>query len=77
MDQALKKEVSEQKEVFAEVFRGGGWQSDCIIEGMRNSDDFYATIVGQVRLDSWSRGRVILLGDAAWHSVVSVPAPRW
>jgi 2-polyprenyl-6-methoxyphenol hydroxylase-like FAD-dependent oxidoreductase len=42
-----------------------------IIEGMRNSDDFYATVVGQVRLDSWSRGRVILLGDAAWAPALS------
>jgi 2-polyprenyl-6-methoxyphenol hydroxylase-like FAD-dependent oxidoreductase len=71
MDQALKKGVSEQKEAFAEVFQGSGWQSDRIIEGMRNSDDFYATVVGQVRLDSWSRGRVILLGDAAWAPALS------
>lgn len=33
---------------------------------MRSSDNFYAHVVGQVRMDSWSRGRVILLGDAAW-----------
>ena len=66
MEQALKKDVAEQKEAFAEAFQGSGWQSERVIEGMRRSDDFYAHIVGQVRLDSWSRGRVILLGDAAW-----------
>ncbi|KAH8682865.1 hypothetical protein BGZ60DRAFT_511954 [Tricladium varicosporioides] len=66
MNQALKKSVSEQKELFAEIFQGSGWQSNRLIEGLRSSDNFYAHIVGQVRMDSWSRGRVILLGDAAW-----------
>ncbi|KAH6684653.1 hypothetical protein B0J14DRAFT_573325 [Halenospora varia] len=66
INQTLKKGVSEQKELFAEIFHGSGWQSDRLIEGLRSSDNFYAHVVGQVRLDSWSRGRVILLGDAAW-----------
>lgn len=30
------------------------------------ANDFYSQEVGQVRLDSWSRGRVVLLGDAAY-----------
>jgi 2-polyprenyl-6-methoxyphenol hydroxylase-like FAD-dependent oxidoreductase len=66
MEQALKRDVAEQKEAFAGAFQGSGWQSECVAEGMRRSDDFYAHVVGQVRLDSWSRERVILLSDAAW-----------
>jgi 2-polyprenyl-6-methoxyphenol hydroxylase-like FAD-dependent oxidoreductase len=66
LEQALKGDVSEQKEAWAETFRGAGWQSSRLLEGMRTSDDFYALVNGQVKMDSWSRGRVVLLGDSAF-----------
>ncbi|KAH7161957.1 hypothetical protein B0J13DRAFT_579843 [Dactylonectria estremocensis] len=40
-----------------------------IIRDMQNdatANDFYSQEVGQVKLDSWSRGRVVLVGDAAY-----------
>src|SRR5262249_2926027 len=33
---------------------------------MRSETDFYFDSVGQVHLDEWSRGRVVLLGDAGY-----------
>jgi 2-polyprenyl-6-methoxyphenol hydroxylase-like FAD-dependent oxidoreductase len=33
---------------------------------MAGAADFAFADLAQVRLDSWSRGRVVLLGDAAW-----------
>ncbi|MER7426831.1 FAD-dependent monooxygenase [Nonomuraea rubra] len=33
---------------------------------MRHASDFYFDSVGQVRMDSWTRGRVALVGDAAY-----------
>ncbi|NUS04746.1 MAG: hypothetical protein HOV97_19560 [Nonomuraea sp.] len=32
---------------------------------MEQADDFYFDTISQVYLDSWSRGRVVLIGDAA------------
>jgi 2-polyprenyl-6-methoxyphenol hydroxylase-like FAD-dependent oxidoreductase len=33
---------------------------------MRRAPDFFFEQMGQVRLDRWSRGRVVLLGDAGY-----------
>jgi 2-polyprenyl-6-methoxyphenol hydroxylase-like FAD-dependent oxidoreductase len=33
---------------------------------MRTTDDFYSTSVAQVKVDTWSKGRVVLLGDAGY-----------
>lgn len=61
-----RREVSRQQAVLAEHFAGTGWESDRLLEDMRYAPDFYFDPVGQVRMDSWSRGRVALVGDAAY-----------
>ncbi|MFD9476420.1 FAD-dependent monooxygenase [Streptomyces nojiriensis] len=61
-----RREVARQQAVLAEQFAGNGWESDRLLEDMRYAPDFYFDSVGQVRMDSWSRGRVALLGDAAY-----------
>ncbi|WP_406738827.1 FAD-dependent monooxygenase [Streptomyces sp. NBC_00853] len=61
-----RREVARQQAVLAEQFSGNGWESDRLLEDMRSAPDFYFDSVGQVRMDSWSRGRVALLGDAAY-----------
>ncbi|WP_328791106.1 MULTISPECIES: FAD-dependent monooxygenase [unclassified Streptomyces] len=61
-----RREVARQQAVLAEQFAGNGWESDRLLADMRSAPDFYFDSVGQVRMDSWSRGRVALLGDAAY-----------
>lgn len=56
--------VEAQKELLAEYFRDAGWESERIIREMMATKDFYYDIVGQVRMDKWYKGRVVLLGDA-------------
>ncbi|EAW20344.1 putative FAD-binding monooxygenase [Aspergillus fischeri NRRL 181] len=63
---ARKGDVVEEKHGFAEIFRGAGWQTDDILEALESADDFYCERLGVVKLDCWSRGRVVLLGDAAF-----------
>jgi 2-polyprenyl-6-methoxyphenol hydroxylase-like FAD-dependent oxidoreductase len=60
-----RKPVQRQKEFWAERFRGAGWQTDRFIEGMGTTSNFYTQEVVQVRTDTWSHGRVALVGDAA------------
>ncbi|WP_245931811.1 FAD-dependent monooxygenase [Actinokineospora auranticolor] len=57
--------VERQREFWAGRFRGAGWQTERFVEGMRSSPFFYSQEVVQVRTDTWSRGRVVLVGDAA------------
>lgn len=54
-----------QKAFWTERFRDAGWQADRFIEGMQAADFFYSQEVLQVRADTWSNGRVALVGDAA------------
>ncbi|AQZ68727.1 unnamed protein product [[Actinomadura] parvosata subsp. kistnae] len=61
-----RRDVARQQDVLAEHFTGNGWQSDHLLREMRRAPDFYFDSVGQVRLDRWTRGRVALLGDAAY-----------
>ncbi|MFD5841019.1 FAD-dependent monooxygenase [Streptomyces chartreusis] len=57
--------VEEQQEFWAGRFRDAGWQTERFIEGMRASPFFYSQEIAQVRSDTWSKGRVVLAGDAA------------
>ncbi|KAJ5872343.1 uncharacterized protein N7529_004696 [Penicillium soppii] len=69
LDNVKKSDIAEQKKAWAELFADAAWKTPRIINDMQNDEaanDFYSQEVGQVRLDSWSRGRVVLLGDAAY-----------
>ncbi|MDC7340392.1 FAD-dependent monooxygenase [Streptomyces lydicus] len=57
--------VGRQQEFWASRFRDAGWQTERFIEGMRTSPFFYSQEIAQVRTDTWSKGRVVLAGDAA------------
>ncbi|MFC4013116.1 FAD-dependent monooxygenase [Nonomuraea purpurea] len=61
-----RKDVARQQAVLVEHFAGNGWQSDRLLHDMRFAPDFYFDSVGQVHMDGWSRGRVALVGDAAY-----------
>ncbi|MFE6183903.1 FAD-dependent monooxygenase [Streptomyces sp. NPDC056465] len=57
--------VERQQEFWADRFRDAGWQTRRFTEGMRASPFFYSQEIVQVRTDTWSKGRVVLAGDAA------------
>ncbi|KAL3430414.1 FAD binding domain protein [Aspergillus tetrazonus] len=61
-----KGDASEEKKAFAEVFRGAGWQVEGILDLLMEADDFYCEAQGLVKLNPWYKGRVVLLGDAAY-----------
>ena len=55
-----------QKEAFAELYSGLGWETSRIIEQMMKTENFYSDELSQVKLPKWSQNRVVLLGDSAW-----------
>ncbi len=59
-------DVARQKAWLRERFADAGWQSDRVVAGMETTDDFYFDVLRQVRMPRWSKGRVVLTGDAAW-----------
>lgn len=57
--------VEQQKEFWTARFRDAGWQTERFLEGMKTTENWYCQEVVQVRTDTWHKGRVVLLGDAA------------
>jgi 2-polyprenyl-6-methoxyphenol hydroxylase-like FAD-dependent oxidoreductase len=60
------RDLDAQRRLVAEAFAGGGWRIPEILAGMADAADFYLTPMTQIRMPSWSRGRVGLVGDAAY-----------
>lgn len=61
-----RHDVAAQRELVARRFAHVGWEAPRLLRAMRTAPDFFLDSMGQVRLDSWSRGRVALLGDAGY-----------
>ncbi|MFT4119189.1 FAD-dependent monooxygenase [Bradyrhizobium sp.] len=58
-------EKAEQIERTAALFADGGWQVPRMVEAMRHADDLFFDTVSQIRMPVWSKGRIVLVGDAA------------
>ena len=53
------------KDQLRNQFGDVGWESGDILAALDDVDDLYFDVVSQVRMDDWSRDRVLLIGDAA------------
>lgn len=59
--------LPELKKAWADIFQGAGWKTDEILRALQDTDaDIYVETPALVKLNEWSRGRVALVGDAAW-----------
>jgi 2-polyprenyl-6-methoxyphenol hydroxylase-like FAD-dependent oxidoreductase len=52
--------------MIREQFAGGNWRTSELLDEMSRCEDFYFDKLCQIRMDSWSKGRVALVGDAAY-----------
>lgn len=57
--------VEAAKAALRNRFADGGWECRQILKRLDDTDDLYFDSVSQIRQDTWSSGRVALLGDAA------------
>lgn len=55
-----------QKQYLRQRYAGVGWETPRVLDAMDDSPDFYFESVGQMYLQQWSRGRIAVLGDAAY-----------
>ncbi|MEW2316665.1 FAD-dependent oxidoreductase [Streptomyces bauhiniae] len=47
-------------------YAGAGWETERVLDGFDASEDVYVDGLTQIRMPTWHRGRVCLVGDAAW-----------
>jgi 2-polyprenyl-6-methoxyphenol hydroxylase-like FAD-dependent oxidoreductase len=59
------RDVDAQKCLVADAFAGVGWHGRELLAGALADPNFYFDALAQVRMPSWSTGRVTLAGDAA------------
>lgn len=63
------QDLDAQRAILHDAFGSdGAWHVPDILDAIDRADDFYFDSVSQVRMPTWSRGRVVLLGDAAYCS---------
>jgi 2-polyprenyl-6-methoxyphenol hydroxylase-like FAD-dependent oxidoreductase len=60
------RDTARQKELLAQAMEGVGWQVPELLDAVGEAKDFYFDSVSQIHLDRWSKGRVVLVGDAAY-----------
>ncbi|KAK9762723.1 hypothetical protein K7432_011275 [Basidiobolus ranarum] len=64
----IQMNFDEQKVRLQGLFKDAGWESQRVLEGMKDARDYYAQHVAQIHMKKWSSpgGRVALIGDAAY-----------
>ncbi|GIH76621.1 FAD-dependent monooxygenase [Planobispora longispora] len=60
------RDVERHRQLVEEHCSGLRWETPRLLKAMREAPDFYFDSMAQVRMDRWSSGRVVLLGDAGY-----------
>jgi 2-polyprenyl-6-methoxyphenol hydroxylase-like FAD-dependent oxidoreductase len=61
-----KLSPDEQKEMLKEKFGDAGWEVPRVLAALDDTPDLYLEAIGQVKMDRWSKGRIVLVGDAGY-----------
>ncbi|MFL5588260.1 MAG: FAD-dependent monooxygenase [Ktedonobacteraceae bacterium] len=59
-------DVKRQKQLLSDVFASETWEVPRLLEKMQTAPDLYFDAVSQIRMETWSHGRAVLLGDAGY-----------
>jgi len=63
---ALPETLDGQKELLLAMYGDDKWECPHILDELKGTQELYFDRVSQIRMPSWSRGRVALVGDAAF-----------
>jgi 2-polyprenyl-6-methoxyphenol hydroxylase-like FAD-dependent oxidoreductase len=62
----LPATLDAQKAVLRDLYRQDGWECGKILDELERAEVLYFDSVSQIRMPNWSRGRIALVGDAAF-----------
>jgi 2-polyprenyl-6-methoxyphenol hydroxylase-like FAD-dependent oxidoreductase len=60
------RDQEKQRHMIREQFEGEGWRTRELLEEVSRCRDFYFDKLCQIKMPSWTKGRVALVGDAAY-----------
>lgn len=62
--EAPPRDIDSRKALLHQVFNDSVWECPRVLQALDQVSSLYFDRVSQIRMDSWSKGRVILIGDA-------------
>ena len=60
------RDIAQQRKIIAEQFTGLGWRTTELLEEVEGLENFYFDKFCQIKMPSWTKGRVALVGDAGY-----------
>ena len=63
---ALPATLDQQKAMLRDIYGQAKWECPRILDAVDRTDELYFDRVSQIRTQGWSRGRIALIGDAAF-----------
>ena len=63
-------DITEQKRLLAAAYAGAGWRVPGLLAHLDDAPDFYLDSIARVETDTYTAGRVALLGDAAYGNTL-------
>lgn len=60
------RDEAQQRKIILDQFAGQSWRTTELLEEIKNSKTFYFDKLCQIRMPSWTKGRVALVGDAGY-----------
>jgi len=60
------RDIGRQKELLQEVYADFGWEVPRMFAELSTTSAFYMDSITQLRMDTWSKGRITLVGDAGY-----------
>ena len=60
------RDRGKQKKLLREAFADFGWEAPRLLAELDDAEDLYFDSISQIIMDTWSRGRVTLVGDAGY-----------
>jgi len=61
-----RSDLEAQKQALHQTFAGVGWEVPRVLDGLDRATDLYVDAIATVHIEHYAKGRVVLLGDAAY-----------
>lgn len=65
-----RHDPDQHKQILTRTYAGMGWQTPAILDAVRHADEVYLDSLSQVTIDHYAKGRVVLIGDAAYGNTL-------
>lgn len=65
-----RHDLEQQKALIADAFAGLGWEVPRLLDSLRQAPELYFDSISRADLDTWSKGRIGLVGDAACGATI-------